>query len=122
MNLRKFMYGSMGFLSFIGFSWYYHQRKKVFFSFLHFVIDFDYWFMKSDEMLEEYMSKSAARGFYSGMITTTLMTLFSFLVESNTSHNALSTGLSYGWSIAIIMYSLSTAYYGLKEKWGLEND
>lgn len=56
------------------------------------------------------------------MITTALMTLFSFLVESNTSHNALSTGLSYGWSVAIIMYSLSTAYYGLKEKWGLEND
>lgn len=121
MNLRKFMYGSMGFLSFIGFLGII-TNEKSFLLFFAFVIDFDYWFMKSDEMLEEYMSKSAARGFYSGMITTALMTLFSFLVESNTSHNALSTGLSYGWSVAIIMYSLSTAYYGLKEKWGLEND
>ena len=54
MNLRKFMYGSMGFLSFIGFLGII-TNEKSFLLFFAFVIDFDYWFMKSDEMLEEYM-------------------------------------------------------------------
>lgn len=90
--------------------------------FFAFAVDFEYWFMKSDEMLEEYMNKSASRGFYCGMIMTAGMTLFSFFIENNSSIEALTFGLAYGWGIAVIVYSLSTAYYGFKEKWGLGND
>lgn len=51
MNLRKFMYGSMGFLSLIGFLGII-TNEKSFLLFLHLLLHFDYWFMKSDEMLE----------------------------------------------------------------------
>lgn len=40
MNLRKFMYGSMGFLSFIGFLGII-TNEKSFLLFFAFVIDFD---------------------------------------------------------------------------------
>ena len=35
---------------------------------------------------------------------------------------ALIRGLAFGWAVSVIIYALSTAYYGFKEKWGLEND
>lgn len=114
MKLRRFMYGAMGLISLLGFLGIY-TNERSFLPFFAFAVDFEYWFMKSDEMLEECMNKSASRGFYCGMIMTAGMTLFSFFIENNSSIEALTFGLAYGWGIAVIVYSLSTAYYGFKE-------
>lgn len=111
----------MGLLSLLGFIGLL-TGEKGFYGFFAFAVDFEYWFMKTDEMLEEYMSKSASRGFYCGMITTAGFTLFSFFIKHNTANEALTAGLAFGWSIAVIAYALSTVYYGVKEQWRLDND
>ena len=121
MKCRKFLYGAMGLLSLLGFIGVFTSEKNFLF-FFAFAVDFEYWFMKSDEMLEHYMNKSASRAFYCSMIIMAGATLFMFFVEKMTGNEALSSGLTYGWATAVIVYTLSTAYFGFKEKWGLSND
>lgn len=119
MKLRKYMYGAIGFLSLLGFIGIYTEEKR-FLLFFAFVVDFEYFFIKSDEMLYDYMNKSASRAFYGGMVVTAIVTLFEFFVKNQTGNEALSIAFSLSWSISIIIYALSTAYYGLKEKWELK--
>ena len=109
MKVRKFFYGATGFLSLLGVIGVMSNEKE-------------YWFMKQDEMLDEYMNKSASRGFYCGMIATACITLYSFLVKQNSGSEAFTSGLALGWAISVIVYSISTAYFGIKEKWGICND
>ena len=87
-----------------------------------FAVDFEYFFIKSDEMPEEYMNKSASRAFYCGMITVALVCVVCFFAGLKQEKEALITGLASGWAVSVTVYALSTAYYGFKEKWGLEND
>ena len=63
MIVRKFLYGATGFLSLLGVIGV-MSNEKEFLPFFVFAINFEYWFMKQDEMLDEYMNKSASRGFY----------------------------------------------------------
>lgn len=121
MKSRRYLYGFMGLLSLLGFIGVFSE-EKVFLTFFAFVVDFEYFFIKSDEMLEEYMNKSASRAFYFGMITTAVVTLISFFVKSQAGNEALLTGFSSGWAVSVIVHALSTTYYGAKEKWGLEHD
>lgn len=121
MNIRKFLYGSMGLLSLLGFIGLY-TGEKGFLPFFAFAIDFEYWFMKTDEMFEEYMNKSASRGFYCGMIAVAVVTLISFFFYQTATHEALKNGLAYGWGTAIIVYAFSTAFYVFKEQWGSKDD
>lgn len=121
MQARRCVYGLMGLLSLMGFIGVFSE-EKWFLAFFAFAVDFEYFFIKSDEMLEEYMNKSASRGFYCGMITTAVVALIAFFLKGQTGDNALITAVAFGWATAVIVYSLSTAYYGVKEKWGLEND
>lgn len=119
MKNRKYLYGSLGLFSLLGFIGVF-TAEKDFLAFFAFVVNFEYFFMKSDEMLEEYMNKSASRAFYGGMIGTLISILISFIVHSKNASGALMTGFAWGWSIAIIVYALSTAFYGFREKWDLE--
>lgn len=119
--MRKYLYGAVGLLSLLGFIGIFTEEKS-FLAFFAFIVDFEYIFMKSDEMMEEYMNKLASRGFYSGMIVTAFMAFLSFLFQNATGHEALVMGITYGWAASIIVYALSTAYYGFKEKWGIDND
>lgn len=121
MKNRRYLYGAMGLLSLLGFIGIFTDQKE-FLGFFGFVVDFQYFFMKSDEMLEEYMNKSSSRAFYCGMIMTAITALISLLFLNQTEHEALVMGLAMGWAVSVLVYALSTAFYGFKEKWGLSND
>ena len=119
MKSRRYLYGAMGMLSLLGFIGIF-TNEKGFLAFFAFVVNFQYFFLKSDEMLEEYMNKSASRAFYCGMIVTAMVALINFFIHSQTGNEALLMGFAWGWSISVIVYALSTAFYGFKETWGLE--
>lgn len=121
MKSRRYLHGLMGFLSLLGFMGVF-SNEKLFLTFFVFVIDFQCFFIKSDEMLDEYMDRSASRAFRCGMLTTAIVALVGFFAESQTGSNAFLTGLALGWAVSVMIYAASTAYYGFKEKWGLEND
>lgn len=121
MKIRKYLYGAMGLLSLLGFIGVFTDEKG-FLGFFAFVVDFEYFFMKSDEMLEEYMNKSASRAFYCGMIMTAITALINFLLLNQAEHEALAIGFAMGWAVSVVVYALSTTFYGFKEKWGLSDD
>ncbi len=121
MKSKRYLYGLMGLLSLLGFIGIFTEAK-FFLAFFAFAVDFEYFFIKSDEMLEEYMNKSASRAFYCGMISVALVSFVCFFAGLKEEKEALITGLASGWAVSVAIYALSTAYYGFKEKWGLEND
>ena len=121
MKSKRYLYGLMGLLSLLGFIGIFTEAKS-FLAFFAFAVDFEYFFIKSDEMLEEYMNKSASRAFYCGMISVALVSFVCFFAGLKEVKEALITGLAFGWAVSVIIYALSTAYYGFKDKWGLEND
>lgn len=121
MTGRRYSYGLMGLLSLLGFIGVFTE-ERAFLAFFAFVVDFEYFFIKSDEMMEEYMDKSASRAFYCGMVTVALVSMISFLMSGREGKTSLITGLAAGWTVAIVVHALSTAYYGFKEKWGLADD
>ena len=121
MKSKRYLYGLMGLLSLLGFIGIFTEAKS-FLAFFAFAVDFEYFFIKSDEMLEEYMNKSASRAFYCGMISVALVSFVCFFAGIKEGKEALITGFAFGWAVSVIIYALSTAYYGFKEKWGLEND
>ena len=121
MKSKRYLYGLIGLLSLLGFIGIFTEAKS-FLAFFAFAVDFEYFFIKSDEMLEEYMNKSASRAFYCGMISVALVSFVCFFAGLKEVKEALITGLAFGWAVSVIIYALSTAYYGFKEKWGLEND
>ena len=121
MKSKRYLYGLMGLLSLLGLICIFTEAKS-FLAFFAFAVDFEYFFIKSDEMLEEYMNKSASRAFYCGMISVALVSFVCFFAGLKEEKEALMTGLASGWAVSVAIYALSTAYYGFKEKWGLEND
>ncbi len=121
MKTKRCLYGLMGLLSLLGFIGV-CTEERAFLAFFAFAVDFEYFFLKSDEMLEEYMNRSAARAFCGGMTTVALVTAGGFLAGSLSGKEALATGFAAGWAVSVAIYALSTAYYGFKERWGLEND
>lgn len=121
MKTRKYLYGLMGLLSLLGFIGIFTDQKKFLF-FFAFAFEFEYFFKNSDEMMDEYMRTSASRAFYCGMITTAIVTLCSVLLLDKTGNEALMFAFSKGWAVSIIIYTFSTAYYQIKEKWGIAHD
>ena len=79
MKRKGSLYGWMGCLSLLGLIGIFSE-EKLFLTFFAFAVDFEYFFMRSDEMLEEYMNRSAARGFYWGMLTVGLAALAGFFL------------------------------------------
>ena len=77
MKSKRYLYGLMGLLSLLGFIGIFTEAKS-FLAFFAFAVDFEYFFIKSDEMLEEYMNKSASRAFYCGMISVALVSFVCF--------------------------------------------
>ena len=115
MKSKRYLYGLMGLLSLLGFIGIFTEVKS-FLGFFAFAVDFEYFFIKSDEMLEEYMNKSASRAFYCGMISVALVSFVCFFAGIKEEKEALITGLAFGWAVSVVIYALSTAYYGFKEK------
>ena len=121
MGRRRILYGLTGLLSLLGFLGIFTEARS-FLAFFAFAVDFEYFFIQSDEMLEASMNRSAARAFLWGMTATALAALFSFLTGSGDPHESLAAGLALGWGVSVAVYALSTAWYGFREKWGLADD
>ena len=121
MQSRRNLYGLMGLLSLLGLIGIFTPAKS-FLAFFAFVVDFQYFFIQSDEMMEEYMNKLTSRAFYCGMVSVAIVTCVCFFYGWKEENQALITGLAVGGAVSIAVYALSAAYYGFKEKWGLDND
>ncbi len=66
---RRALYGLLGLLSLLGFVGVFTQ-ERVFLAFFAFAVDFSHFFQRKDEMVVDYMNRSAALGFYWGMAAT----------------------------------------------------
>ena len=62
---KQILYGMLGFLSLLGFAGVFTEARG-FLGFFAFAVDFQYFFLKSDEMLEAQLARSASRAFVSG--------------------------------------------------------
>ena len=67
MRSKQVMHGCVGLLSLLGFVGVFTPHRE-FLAFFAFAVDFEYFFLASDEMLEGYMDRSAARAFCWGMV------------------------------------------------------
>lgn len=121
MKRKRCLYGLMGLLSLLGFIGVFTE-EKTFLAFFAFAVDFEYFFIKSDEMLDEYMNKSAARAFYCGMVVTAITTLVNFFAMGKAGSEALLTGFTVGWAASVFVHAISTGYYGFRERWGMNDD
>ena len=110
MKRKKYLYGLMGLLSLLGFIGVFSDERS-FLAFFAFVVDFEYFFVKSESC-----------AFYCGMIAVAITSLVNFFVMDKTGNVALVNGFSVGWIISVIVHALLTAYYGFREKWGLNDD
>lgn len=117
---KKNLYGYLGFLSLLGLIGIFTEERS-FLAFFAFAVDFQYFFIPSDEMLEEYMNRATSRGFIFGMISMAAAVLVAFLIGMPSSQ-ALMIGCTLGWGVSVAVYSLSSAYYGFKESRGMQDD
>ena len=111
---RRYLYGSLGLLSLLGFVGVLTQ-ERVFLLFFAFAVDFGHWFRKNDEMVEDYMNRSAALAFYVGMAATGILGTGAVFLQGMDGHRALLTGLAGGFAVAEL-------YYTVRESWGLVHD
>ena len=116
---RKRWYGLIGLLSLLGFVGVFTEARS-FLAFFAFAVDFQYFFLKSDEMLEEQLTRSASRGFVAGMLVMAAAVLGTLLLGRTSPEEALLTGCAAGWAAAVVVYALTAAWYGFRENWGLE--
>lgn len=121
MKSTRYLYGLMGLLSLLGFIGIF-TKERSFLAFFAFVVDFEYFFIKTDEMLEDYINKSASRAFYCGMITTAVVALVCFFIKAYPGNTSLLYGFAAGWGISVAVHGFSIGYYKFKENWGVEYD
>ena len=120
MKSRCYTEGMLGLLSLLGFVGIFTEHRS-FLAFFAFAVDFQYFFTASDEMMREYMSRSAARAFYWNMLTTGAIALGAMLLGASAGKSLL-YGILIGWAVTVIVQALSVSYYRFKESWGLEHD
>ena len=116
---KRWLYGSMGFLSLLGLIGIFTEERG-FLAFFAFAVDFEFFLLPSDEMVDSYMTRSAARGFFCGMLSVAVVALAAFFWTGRDGGEALAAAFSAGWAVSVVVYALSAAYYGFREKWGLE--
>lgn len=116
---KQILYGMLGFLSLLGFAGVFTEARG-FLGFFAFAVDFQYFFLKSDEMLEAQLARSASRAFVVGMLMMAAavlgtLTLGGFSPPAGTPYRL------HGWLAAsVVVYALTAAWYGFRESWGLE--
>ncbi len=120
MKPKRYLYGLMGFLSLLGLIGIFTE-ERAFLGFFAFALDFEYFFIKTDEMFEEYMNKSASRAFYCGMVTTAAVALVCFFVNRHAANISLIYGLAFGWGVSVAVHGFSVGYYTFRENWGLDS-
>ena len=95
-------YGLLGFLSLLGWIGVFTQ-ERVFLLFFAFAVDFQYFFLPSDEMLEESMARCAARGFLFGVLSMAAAVLLG-MAAGLPVEVALAKGCVLGFGIAVMIY------------------
>ena len=108
-------YGLLGFLSLLGWIGVFTQ-ERVFLLFFAFAVDFQYFFLPSDEM-----ARCAARGFLFGVLSMAAAVLLG-MAAGLPVEATLAKGCVLGFGIAVMVYELSSAYYGFRESRGLGDD
>ena len=116
---KQTLYGMLGFLSLLGFVGVFTEARG-FLGFFAFAVDFQYFFLKSDEMLEEQLARSASRAFVAGMLVMAAAVLGTLTLGGFSPEQALLTGCAAGWAASVAVYALTAAWYGFREGWGLE--
>ena len=116
---KQTLYGMLGFLSLLGFVGVFTEARG-FLGFFAFAVDFQYFFLKSDEMLEEQLARSASRAFVAGMLVMAAAVLGTLMLGGFSPEQALLTGCAAGWAASVAVYALTAAWYGFREGWGLE--
>lgn len=113
-------YGFLGFFSLIGFLGFF-SHNCMYFTFLAFVLFFEYFFVKTDEMFIENMRKAAAWAFFSNLTVTAFVTCYYALIKQNFDI-ALTKGIGFGFGIALIAFSFVTVCFDWKDRRGVSND
>ena len=118
---KQMLYGMLGFLSLLGFVGIFTEERS-FLGFFAFAVDFQYFFLKSDEMLEEQLARSASRAFVAGMLVMAAAALGTLALGRFDPSRALLTGCAAGWAASVAVYALTAAWYAFRENWGVERD
>ena len=116
---KQTLYGMLGFLSLLGLVGVFTEDRS-FLAFYAFAVDFQYFFLKSDEMLAEQLARSASRAFVAGMLVMAAAVLGTLALGGFDPSRALLTGCAVGWAASVAVYALTAAWYGFRENWGLE--
>ena len=109
------LYGLTGFLSLLGFIGVFTQ-ERTFLAFFAFAVDFQYFFIQSDELLEQTMNRAAAWGFYSGMAATAAAALGGMLLGSRGAE-ALAAAFAVGWAVSVLVHGVLTVAFTFRESW-----
>lgn len=118
--MKNSIYGWVGFLSLLGILGLF-TREYALCGFFGFAVHFQYFFIKSDEMLVSRMNGAAAHAFIGGMLVTAAVTLLCYFTGTPV-NTAFSMGLSLGWGASVAYYSVALAYHGFRESMGESND
>ena len=116
---KQTLYGMLGFLSLLGFVGVFTEARG-FLGFFAFAVDFQYFFLKSDEMLEEQLARAASRAVVAGMLVRAAAGRGTLTLGGFDPSRALLTGCAAGWAASVAVYALTSAWYGFRENWGLE--
>lgn len=116
----KYLFGATGFIALLGFIGVFSE-EKAFLAFFAFAVDFQYFFVRDDEMWNTYMCRSAARAFCCGMITMALFSFISFLMGKDSAY-ALAGGLAAGWAAAVACNAVLVAIYNFSAGRALKED
>ena len=116
MKSRYYLEGLLGLLSVLGFVGVFTE-ERMFLAFFAFACNFQYFFIRADEMMTAYMNRSAARAFYADMFLTGAVTLGGIL-WGVPAGRALLYGILWGWAAAVVVQSLSVALCRFRESWG----
>ena len=118
---KQTLYGCLGFLSLLGLVGVFTEARS-FLAFFAFAVDFQYFFLPSDEMAEAQVTRAAARAFVAGMLVMAAATLGTLLLGRYAPQRALAAGCAAGWGASVAVFALLAALYALRENWGLEHD
>ena len=116
----RYRYGLLSFLSLISVVGLIIE-EPAFYPFFAFVLFFEYFFIKPDEMFLENMRKAASWAFYVSLLVTTAGTCCLALFGQTAEH-ALRQGIGWGFACSLIVFSCTATYFEWKDSTGASND
>ena len=114
MRLKRW-YGLVGLLSLLGLVGVFTQ-ERMFLGFFAFAVDFQYFFVRADEMEERQLQRSAALGFFAGMGASVVSVLL-MLLTGGEPREGLYLGFALGWGVAVAVYAISGFCLSCRSWW-----